>query len=123
MDDRIFREMYVADRLRKGIAKMEKTPQTKKKRRRRHRAMLRKLQRMRNLVDNLPYNLIAWLVDTLKVILSLGLKSRMVKKKGRFIHKKTVRGMYSWPHYIFRQRLLCLGAPLSNHHMCFVENC
>jgi len=70
MDDRIFREMYATDRLRKRIAKMEKTPQTKtKRRRRRHRALLRKLQRIRNLVDNMHYNLIAWLVDTFKVIL------------------------------------------------------
>ena len=30
----------------------------------------------------------------------------MVKKKGRFIYKKTVRGMYSWRHYIFMQRPL-----------------
>jgi len=59
MDDCIFREMYVADRLRKRISKMEKTPQTKTKRRRRHRAMLCKLQRMLNLVDNMQYNLIA----------------------------------------------------------------
>jgi len=30
----------------------------------------------------------------------------MAKKKDRFIRKKTVRGMYNWWHYIFRQRLL-----------------
>jgi len=32
--------------------------------------------------------------------------SHMVKKKGRFIRAKTVCGMYSRRHYIFRQRLL-----------------
>ena len=87
---------------------MEKTPQTKtKRRRRRHRAMLRKLQRLRNLVDNVHNNLIAWLVDTLEVILIPRFEvSRMAKKKGPFLRAKTVRGMYSWRHYIFRQRLL-----------------
>ena len=51
---------------------------------------------MRNLVDNMHYNLIAWLVDTFKVILisRFGVP-RMVKNKGRFIRAKTVRGMYS----------------------------
>ena len=70
MDDHIFREIYEADRLRKGIAK---TPKTKTKRRRSHCALLRELQRMRKLVDNMQHNLIAWLVDTFKVILILGL--------------------------------------------------
>ena len=46
-------------------------------------------------------------VDTFKVILIPMFEvSRMVKKKDRFIRKKTARGMYSWWHYISRQRLL-----------------
>jgi len=92
MDDRIFREMYAADLLRERIATMEKTTQTKTKRCRRHRAILRKLHRARNLVDNMHYNLIAWLIVTFKVILiPMYEMSRMAnKKKGRFLRAKTV---------------------------------
>jgi len=62
---------------------MEKTPQTKTKRRRRRRALLRKLQRMRNFVENMHSNLIAWIVDTFKAILIPRFEvSRTVKKKG-----------------------------------------
>ena len=48
-----------------------------------------------------------WLCKTYKVILIPKFNAKaMSKRKGRKIHKKTVRGMLCWAHYRFRQRLM-----------------
>ena len=75
------------------------------KRRRYRQALLLKQKLGRNLVDELHYQGIAWLVKTYRVtLLPIFGASRMVR--GRRLRKVTKRSMLNGPHFKFRQRLL-----------------
>jgi putative transposase len=63
--------------------------------------------RMRNLVDELHKKLARWLCENYRLILLPKFEtSKMVKRRMRKIGSKVARGLYTWAHYRFRERLL-----------------
>ena len=62
---------------------------------------------MRNLVDNVHRQVIAWLTQSYAVIVLPKFEtSQMAKRRGRRLNMKTTRGLLTWRHYVFRLRLL-----------------
>jgi len=124
MDDRIFREMYSylghTHRLRKQIAKMEKTPQTKTKRRRRHRALLRNFSLCETLSTTCSTTSSRGSLTLSRSFLSLGLKCpawlrrRAASSARRPYAECTIGDTTSSCSGYWPRRSWCLGAPSSN---------
>jgi len=92
-----------ADNLRSKIDKQK----DKHKRWYLKRAYYRTLRKLKNKVNECQYKLALFLCENYRVVLIPKFEvSRMVKKSERKIGNKTVRPMYTWSHYKFRQRLL-----------------
>ena len=71
------------------------------------RAAMRLRLKVRNLIDDMHKNLAKWLCEKYKVVLLPAFEtSGMIRKGQRKINSKTVRGMVTWSHYRFRQRLI-----------------
>lgn len=99
--ERLFKLCYAADRLQGRIKHVKGT-----KRRRRRKAWLRILERIRNKVDELHKKLATWLCENYRVVLIPTFETqRMVRRRNRKLRSKTARGMCTWSHYRFRQRL------------------
>jgi putative transposase len=63
--------------------------------------------RIRNLVDELHKKLARWLCENYRLILLPKFEtSKMVKRRMRKIGSKVARGLYTWAHYRFRERML-----------------
>ena len=70
-------------------------------------AIERLQSQIKNKIGVVHNKLITWLSSTYKVILIPKFNGKaMSARKGRKIHTKTVRGLLSWSHYKFRQRLI-----------------
>lgn len=102
--NQLFQDCYAADRLQGRITRGT----TKTKRRRRRRAWHRKLERITNKVDEVHKKMAAWLCDNHRVVLIPKFETQRMVRKGanRKLHSKTARGMCTWAHFRFRQRLL-----------------
>ena len=88
----------------KGPKKGFKLPHRKRYHLKRAAARIR--LRIRNLVEELHKKLIKWLCTSYRCILLPEFEtSRMVRRSTRKINGKTVKMMYTWSHYKFRQRL------------------
>lgn len=99
---RLFKDLYVADRLQGRWMKSKGI-----KRRRRHRAWLKRLIRIHNKVGEIHKKLATWLCENHRVVLIPKFETqRMVRRQHRKLNSKTVRGMCNWSHYGFRQLLL-----------------
>ena len=64
--------------------------------------------KVRNLIDDMHKKLAKWLCEKCAkhVLLPAFETSGMIRKGQRKITSKTVRGMVTWSHYRFRQRML-----------------
>jgi putative transposase len=98
----LFQECYAADRLQGRMG----TASTKTKRRRRRRAWLRKLVRIQDKIGEVHKKMAAWLCDNYRVVLIPKFETQQMVKRGSKLHSKTARGMCTWAHFRFRQRLL-----------------
>ena len=99
---KIFQLCLAADRLQGRIKRAKGT-----KRKRRRLAWLRILERIRNKVDEMHKKMSTWLCENHRVVLIPKFETqRMVRRSARKLHSKTARGMCTWAHYRFRQRLL-----------------
>ncbi len=77
------------------------------KRRRRHKAWIRKLLRISHKVTELHKKLATWLCENHRVVLIPKFEAqRMGRKSNRKLNSKTARGMCTWSHYAFRQRFI-----------------
>ena len=99
------------ERLSQGVAKLQRkwsTPDVRHRRRYRLKRAGRRIRlKIRNLVDDLHKRLAKWLCRNFRCILIPKFQvTSMVARGNRKIRKKTVRGVYNWAHYRFRQRLL-----------------
>ena len=103
MATKVFPHKYAADRLQARLTKDAEGRRNKTKRWRRRKAILRKNDHVRGLVDELHHHVIQWLVDTYKVILipKFGV-ARMVQGP---LHHTTKQHMLTWRHALFRRRL------------------
>ena len=77
------------------------------------RAISRKFQKVRRMINDIHRKTANWVCSNYSTVLLPEFESsRMVRKQrngkriARKINKKTVRGMLTWSHYAFRQRLL-----------------
>ena len=79
-----------------------------RRKRRSLRQATEKLRRkIKNKIDEVHKKMSTWLCKAYKVILIPKFNAKATsKRKGRKIHKKTVRGMLCWAHFRFRQRLI-----------------
>jgi putative transposase len=87
------------------------------------RALLRVHDKVRNRVKDLHCKLAKWLCANYDTIVlptfeTRGMTERRRNGKRR-LHSKTARGMYTWSHYLFRQRL----EVKANEFACKVEAC
>jgi putative transposase len=99
--DRLFQLCYAADRLQGRFSSSKGT-----KRKRRKRAWLRLLERIRHKVDEIHKKLATWLCENYRVVLLPVFETqRMVRRRNRKLGSKTARGMCAWSHFRFRQRL------------------
>jgi putative transposase len=95
----IFRNCLCADKL------QSKWQQTKKASIKK--AWLRQLVRIKDRISEVHKKMASWLCNNYRVILIPQFDtSRMVRRVGRKINSKTARGMCTWAHFAFRQRLL-----------------
>ena len=63
--------------------------------------------KVRNLVDEVHKRLAKWLCENYRCVLIPEFQtSRMVRRGQRRLNRRSVRGMLTWGHYRFRQRLL-----------------
>lgn len=70
-------------------------------------AAMRVRLKVRNLIDDMHKKLAKWLCEKYTVVLLPAFEtSGMIRRGQRKINSKTVRGMVTWSHYRFRQRLL-----------------
>jgi len=100
----IVKECCTADRLQSRITL---TKNNRVKRRKLRLAWLRKLQSIRNKIDEVHKKMSTWLCTNYRVILIPKFETQnMIKKVNRKIGSATVRGMCNWAHYRFRQMLL-----------------
>ena len=110
---------YAADMLRAQMMKEK----NKKRREQMRKAWLRALARIRNRVDELHKKLSTWLCRNHRVVLipKFAVK-RMTARQGgkRRLHRKTSRGMYTWGHFRFFQRLIAKSKLFS---LCTVIPC
>ena len=101
---RIYRLCHTVDKLQSAWSQKDV--------RRHRRYSLKKAARrirlkVRNLIDDMHKNLAKWLCEKYKVVLlPLFETSSMIRRGQRKINSKTVRGMVTWSHYRFRQRML-----------------
>jgi putative transposase len=91
-----------------GIQSRFQQPTTKARKRYRLKRAWKRLQvRVRNLIDEVHKKTTLTLVKSYKVILLPKFEtSQMVKKAQRKIRSKTARGMLTWAHYRFQQRII-----------------
>ena len=85
------------------------TSQARGRRKSSHRrAQARVRKRIRNLIDEIHRKTIRFLVDTFDIIVipKFGATQMSVRKPGRRLAKKTVRGMLGWAHGRFRVALI-----------------
>lgn len=98
---KIFQLCHTADRLQGRINEARQ-----KKRRRRRKAWLRLLERIRNKVDEVHKKLATWLCENHRVVLIPVFETQqMVNRRDRKIGSRTARALCTWSHYRFRQRL------------------
>ena len=72
------------------------------------RAIARRHQKFKNLIKDCHRKVAKYLVDNYDLILLPKFEtSQMSKRSSRNLHSKTVRSMYGWSHYKFRQMLIC----------------
>jgi putative transposase len=70
-------------------------------------AAMRVRLKIRNLIDEMHKKLAKWLCENYRTVLLPAFEtSGMIRRGQRKINSKTVRGMVTWSHYRFRQRLL-----------------
>lgn len=97
----LFKLCLVADKLQSTL-----TAKKGAKRRSTELAWHRVHFRIRNLVQEVHRKMSTWLCENYRVVLIPKFESsRMVKRGGRKIRSKTVRGMLTWSHYAFRAML------------------
>ncbi len=101
---RIYRLSHTVDKLQsrwtqKGVLH--------KKRYKLQRAARRLRLKVHNLVDEMHRKLAIWLCENYQVVLLPAFQtSQMIRRGQRKIRSRTVRGMVTWSHFRFRQRLL-----------------
>ena len=101
---KLFRLCYGLDKIR---SKIDHTDTRSKKRDKYRKAYLRGSLKIRNLVDQLHIQVVDWLCKNYNTILLPKFEtSKMVVKGQRKLGSKSVRAMYTFSHYRFRQRLL-----------------
>jgi putative transposase len=99
--DKIFVLCRRADKL-QGIWQKK----TGKSRKRTKRVWLRMLDKIKNKVKEVHYKMANWLCENYKVILIPTFESsKMVRRGSRKIRTVTARGMLTWSHFGFRERL------------------
>jgi len=104
---RIYRLCRDADDLQSRTYTTKDVHVTAKQRRNRKKAFRRIYRTIHNLVDELHKKVINWLVHMDAVILLPVFEtSKMAKRSKRKLNSKTARGMLTWSHFRFRQRLL-----------------
>ena len=97
----LFQLCHLADRLQGRIKQAKGT-----KRRRRRLAWLRLLERIRNMVNESHKKLATFLCENYRIVLIPKFETqRMVRRRDRKLNSKTARGMCTWAHFRFRQRL------------------
>jgi putative transposase len=78
-----------------------------KNRKRFEKAIFRIRKRIKDLVDDVHWKAIAFLLSNFQnVLIPIFEVSRMVRKAERRIGRESVRKMLTWRHYVFRQRLM-----------------
>ena len=79
--------------------------------------------RIHHLVDDIHRKLAKWLCENHHVIFlpKFEIKGMVQKKRGRKVAKKTVRALYAWRHYTFRQRLLSKAREYPWVQVCLVN--
>ena len=79
--------------------------------------------RIHHLVDDIHRKLAKWLCENHRVIFlpKFEIKGMVQKKRGRKVAKKTVRALYAWRHYTFRQRLLSKAREYPWVQVCLVN--
>jgi putative transposase len=106
----IFRLCYAADKIQSKLhsADVKALTGIKGKRKRRHlrQAFLRVHERIKCLVKDVHCKLAKWLCENYDVVVLPEFQTQgMVRKGKRCLGSKTARGMCTWSHYSFRQRL------------------
>lgn len=100
--NKIYRLGMMRDKL---VSKM--TNVESRKRQKLKKAWFRVSDKIKHLRDEVHWKTINWLVTNFKNVLIPEFSvSNMVTKNNRKLHKKTVRQMLSWSHYLFRKRLI-----------------
>ena len=98
---RLFELCHTADRLQGRIKQVRGT-----RRKRRRKAWLRLLERIRNMVNESHKKLATHLCENYRVVLIPKFETqRMVRRRDRKLNSKTARGMCTWAHFRFRERL------------------
>ena len=101
---RIYRLCHTIDRMQSVWSKKDVRH---RQRYRLKKAAMRVRLKVRNLVDEMHKKLAKWLCEKYKVVLLPAFQtSGMIRRGQRKINSKTVRGMVTWSHFRFRQRLL-----------------
>lgn len=107
----IFALCVWADKLQGGIAKETNSRRRKSKKR----AWLKMLARIKNRVDECHRKLSTYLCQEYSVILLPAFETnRMVRKRDRKIGKGAARGMCTWAHFRFRERLIAKAKLYAN---------
>jgi putative transposase len=117
---RLYRLCKAADELQSRCDAKQPTDQTRfvlasRKRYRLRRARLRIYEKIRRLVKEVHCKLVSFLVRSYDVVLLPTFESsRMAVRKGRKLNSRTARGMLTWSHYSFKQRLLSKARALGD---------
>jgi putative transposase len=126
-DKKLLELCKTADRIQRKLraskAKGSKDKRLLFRRNKIRRAFLRVHDKVRNRVKDMHCKLAKWLCASYDTIVlptfeTRGMTERRPNGKRR-LRSKTARGMYTWSHYLFRQRLLLKAAEFS----CQVELC
>ena len=110
---------FPSQRRREGLTRRKQRKRYARTTRRLRRRYQKTCSQQRNWMENGHYAAANFLLQKHDIIIQPVLKvSRLVKKaKERILSSKTVRAMYTWGHYLFRQRLKSAASRYAGRHV------